>query len=89
MQNDKWPAEYERIRDELSELKEKEVVRAVGVSCHDFGALKVAAKHPWVDVIFARVNHKGGKEYSCDALGRGGRGRCSRPPAATARPWWA
>ena len=42
-------------------------VRAVGVSCHDFGALKVAATHPWVDVIFARINYKGGKDYSCDA----------------------
>ena len=67
MQNDKWADEYERIRDELSEMKDKGVVRAVGVSCHDFGALQVAAKHPWVDVIFARINHKGGEEYSCDA----------------------
>ena len=67
MTNDKWPTEYARIRDELSELKDKKAIRAVGVSCHDFGALKVAAEHPWVDVIFARVNHKGGEEYSCDA----------------------
>ena len=67
MLNDQWPTEYERIRDELSALKDKGVVRAVGVSCHDFGALKVAAAHPWVDVIFARINYKGGAEYSCDA----------------------
>ncbi len=67
MTNDKWPTEYERIRDELSELKDKQVVRAVGVSCHSLGALKVASEHPWVDVIFARINHKGGKEFSCDA----------------------
>ncbi len=67
MTNDQWPVEYERIRDELAELKQKNVVRAVGVSCHDFGALKVASEHPWTDVIFARVNHKGGKQYACDA----------------------
>lgn len=67
MQNDRWPTEYERIRDELSALKEQGVVRAVGVSCHDLGALQVAAQHPWVDVIFARINHKGGKEHACDA----------------------
>jgi len=67
MTNDQWPAEHKRIRDELSELKDKNVVRAVGVSCHDFGALKVASQHPWVDVIFARINHKGGNEFSCDA----------------------
>ncbi|MCX8156973.1 MAG: aldo/keto reductase [Verrucomicrobiae bacterium] len=57
--NDKWVQEYARIRDELAELKQKKVVRAVGVSCHHFGALKIAASDPWVDVIFARINHKG------------------------------
>jgi predicted aldo/keto reductase-like oxidoreductase len=67
MLNDQWPTEYERIRDEMSQLKESGEIGAVGVSCHDFGALKVAAEHPWVDVIFARINHKGGREYSCDA----------------------
>jgi aryl-alcohol dehydrogenase-like predicted oxidoreductase len=67
MVNDQWASEYERIRDELSELKDKKVVRAVGVSCHDLGALEVASKHPWVDVIFARINFKGGKDYACDA----------------------
>lgn len=66
MLNDKWQQEYARIRDELSELKQKGVVRAVGVSCHDHGALKLAARDPWVDVIFARINHKGGSDYSCD-----------------------
>ena len=66
MQNAKWPTQFERIRDELSDLKQKGAVRAVGVSCHDFGALKVASEHPWVNVIFARVNHKCGKEYVCD-----------------------
>ena len=66
MQNANWPAQFERIRDELSDLKKKGAVRAVGVSCHDLGALKVAAEHPWVDVIFARVNHKCGKQFSCD-----------------------
>jgi predicted aldo/keto reductase-like oxidoreductase len=65
--NDQWPTEYERMRDELSEMKNKGVIGAVGCSAHDFGALKVAAEHPWVDVIFARINYKGGREYSCDA----------------------
>ncbi len=66
MQDGKWPTEFERIRDELSDLKRKGVIRAVGVSCHDLAALQVASEHPWVDVIFARVNYKGGKDYSCD-----------------------
>ena len=66
MQNAEWAKTYERIRDDMSKLKEKGVIRAAGVSCHDFGALEVAAEHPWVDVIFARINHKGGGEYSMD-----------------------
>jgi aryl-alcohol dehydrogenase-like predicted oxidoreductase len=64
--NSNWPGQYERVRDELSGLKQKGVVRAVGTSCHDLGALRVAADHPWVDVIFARINHRGGKQYSMD-----------------------
>ncbi len=67
MLNEQWPTQYERIRDEMSDLKQSGAIGAVGVSCHDFGALKVASEHPWVDVIFARINHKGGREYSCDA----------------------
>jgi len=67
MLNDRWPEQHARIRDELSALKEKGVVRAVGVSCHDFGALKRAASLPWVDVILARVNNRGGSRFHCDA----------------------
>jgi len=59
MMDAEWPREFERIRDELSELKQKGVVRAVGVSCHDVGALKVAASHPWTDVFIARINNVG------------------------------
>jgi 1-deoxyxylulose-5-phosphate synthase len=66
MQNAKWADQYAKIRDGLSELKQAGAVRAVGVSCHDFGALKVAAEHPWVDVVLARINHKGGGDYSMD-----------------------
>ncbi len=54
-----WPQQLRRMRDELSELKERGVVGATGVSCHDFGALKVAAEDPWVDIIFARINPRG------------------------------
>jgi aryl-alcohol dehydrogenase-like predicted oxidoreductase len=66
MQNSNWPTEFERVRDELSELKQKGVVRAVGISCHDLGAIKVAASHPWTDVILARINNVG-KEALMDA----------------------
>jgi len=66
MTDTKWPDTFERIRDELSEMKSKDAVKAVGVSCHDFGAMKVAASHPWVDVILARINNIG-KEAEMDA----------------------
>jgi len=63
MTDTEWPNTYERIRDELAEMKQKGAVRAVGVSCHDLGALKVAAAHPWVDVILARINNVGKEAY--------------------------
>jgi len=66
MTDAEWPATFERVRDEMSEMKAKGAVRAVGVSCHDLGALKAAAAHPWVDVILARINNKG-KEAAMDA----------------------
>jgi 1-deoxyxylulose-5-phosphate synthase len=61
-----WPAKFERVRDELAELKQEGMVRAVGVSCHDLGALKAAAAHPWTDVILARINNSG-KDALMDA----------------------
>lgn len=57
---------HQRVRDELARLKEKGIVRAVGISCHHYGALQIAAKDPWVDVIFARINYMGGWEYKMD-----------------------
>ena len=66
MLSERWPEELARVRDELSRLKEEGTVRAVGVSCHDHGALRRAADHPWVDVILARINHRGGAQYECD-----------------------
>jgi len=66
MTDSQWPQTHARVRDELSGLKQKGVIRAVGVSCHDLGALKVAASDPWVDVILARINYRGGRPYSMD-----------------------
>lgn len=66
MENDRWPEQMARVRDDLSKLKEEGAVRAVGVSCHDHGALKRAADDPWVDLVLARINHRGGAEFECD-----------------------
>jgi 1-deoxyxylulose-5-phosphate synthase len=51
-----WPRQQARMRDELSALKERGIVRAIGCSCHTHAALEVAANDPWVDVILARIN---------------------------------
>ncbi len=57
----KWPEEMQPYMNALDKEKQRGRVRSVGVSCHDFGALKTAAATPWVDVILARVNPKGVK----------------------------
>jgi len=54
-----WPKEKAGAMAVLSEAKEKGVIRAHGVSCHDLGALKSAAASDWVDVDLARLNPAG------------------------------
>jgi predicted aldo/keto reductase-like oxidoreductase len=58
---DDWPTRYAGCLDELARAKDKGLIRAHGVSCHDLGALKQAAVSEWVDVILARVNPAGVK----------------------------
>ena len=43
----------------LSEAREKGIIRAHGVSCHSFEALKTAAASDWVQVDLARFNPAG------------------------------
>ncbi len=54
-----WPTDLRHYMDTLAKLKEKGLVRALGVSCHSVAALEAAAKEPWVDVVYARINHTG------------------------------
>jgi aryl-alcohol dehydrogenase-like predicted oxidoreductase len=61
MVNDEWPDEYKRYMDDFSEAKQKGIIKRVRLSCHDFGAMKVAAKSDWPDVLLARINHNGAK----------------------------
>ncbi|TNF40701.1 MAG: aldo/keto reductase [Bacteroidetes bacterium] len=61
MVNSEWPDEYKRYMDEYSEAKQKGIIKQVGLSCHDFGALKIAAENPWADVLLARINYEGAK----------------------------
>ncbi len=54
-----WPQEMSGVMDVLSDFKSREIVRAVGCSCHDFGALQTASQTSWVDVNLVRLNHAG------------------------------
>jgi len=51
-----WTTRYRGVMDVLSEAKEKGIIRAHGSSCHTIEALRAAAKSPWVEVDFARIN---------------------------------
>jgi aryl-alcohol dehydrogenase-like predicted oxidoreductase len=51
-----WQDQMQPYMDVLTAAKQAGQVRAVGVSCHDFGAMAAAAEAPWVDVILARIN---------------------------------
>ncbi len=61
MVNSQWPDEYKRYMDDYSEAQQKGIVKKIGLSCHDLGALKVAAENPWADVLLARINYDGAK----------------------------
>jgi predicted aldo/keto reductase-like oxidoreductase len=51
-----WHENRKYCMDAFSKAKQDGIVKAVGVSCHDLGALAEAAVNPWVDVIMARIN---------------------------------
>ncbi|MDX1284473.1 MAG: aldo/keto reductase [Draconibacterium sp.] len=61
MVNTEWPDEYKRYMDNFSEAKEKGIIKKVGLSCHDFGALQIAAESDWADILLARINYDGAK----------------------------
>jgi aryl-alcohol dehydrogenase-like predicted oxidoreductase len=61
MINGQWPTEYKIYMDALSEVRQKGLIKAVGISCHSLDAMVEAASNPWVDVLFARINHNGAK----------------------------
>lgn len=59
MTNSEWPRTMRPVMDTLSDYKRQGIIRAVGVSCHDFGAFQTAADEPWVEVVLARLNYSG------------------------------
>jgi aryl-alcohol dehydrogenase-like predicted oxidoreductase len=53
---DRWTERLRPTMDVISEAQEKGLIHAHGCSCHTIGALREAARSPWVQVILSRVN---------------------------------
>lgn len=56
-----WAERSSGAMEALSEAKEEGLIRAVGISCHDFDALKAVADNSWLDVILVRINPYGAR----------------------------
>jgi aryl-alcohol dehydrogenase-like predicted oxidoreductase len=54
-----WPRRYPDAMEGLTRCKEQGLLRAHGVSCHNYGAFQTAAMTPWVEVVLARINYAG------------------------------
>lgn len=61
-----WDQQMGPYMDVLHDAKAKGQIKAVGCSCHDLGAMRTAAAAPWVDVLLARINMKGGDKFMMD-----------------------
>ena len=70
-----WAEQHERLRDALSEAKDRKVILAHGASCHGLLPLRAfPARTDWLDVALLRVNHDGTrmdtlKQVDTDDLG--------------------
>jgi predicted aldo/keto reductase-like oxidoreductase len=54
-----WDEKRKPVLDALQEAKDKKIIRAHGVSCHNLAALKRAVELDWVDVHLVRINPQG------------------------------
>jgi len=56
LMNGNWKEEKKVFMEGLSKAKQQGIIKTVGVSCHNWDAMKLAVEDPWVDVILARIN---------------------------------
>ncbi|HVT90483.1 MAG TPA: aldo/keto reductase [Tepidisphaeraceae bacterium] len=54
-----WTDQHKVMMDAYDQAKSKQWIRAKGVSCHSYPALKLASKSDWVDVNLVRINPQG------------------------------
>lgn len=55
----KWDDERRRVLDAMEEAKDKQIIRAHGVSCHSLPALKRSVDIDWTNVHLVRLNPQG------------------------------
>jgi aryl-alcohol dehydrogenase-like predicted oxidoreductase len=51
-----WMENRKHFMDGLLKAKQEGIVKAVGLSCHNWDAMVAAIDSPWVDVLLARIN---------------------------------
>ncbi len=57
-----WAEQFKRLRDALSEAKQKKIITAHGASCHGLLPLRAfPGNTDWLDVALLRINHQGTK----------------------------
>lgn len=59
MVRSEWTDEWKRIMEGFNQAKEKQWIRAKGVSCHSYPALRAATVSDWTEVHLVRVNPQG------------------------------
>jgi len=59
MTTDNWTDEWKRVMDGFNEAKEKQWIRAKGVSCHTIGALRSGVASDWTETHLVRINPLG------------------------------
>lgn len=56
MTDGNWPETRKFYMEGLAKAKEEGIVKAVGISCHNWDAMAEAAQNPWCDIVLARLN---------------------------------
>jgi predicted aldo/keto reductase-like oxidoreductase len=54
-----WYTKYARLRDQLQEAKEKQIIRSYGLSVHGMEPLEGILESDWPELCLLRTNHNG------------------------------
>jgi len=58
-QKSTWPTDSQRWQDGISEMQQRQAIRARGASVHGLPALRQVPSNDWLQVAMIRMNHKG------------------------------